>query len=31
MKLSCLFAKTARQVYSKAIETICNYIVANRF
>jgi len=28
MNLSCLFTNTSRQVYSKATETIVNYIDA---
>jgi len=30
MNLTCLFTNTARQVYSKATETILNYIDASQ-
>jgi len=31
MNLSCLFTNTTRQVYSKATETILNYVDAPSF
>jgi len=31
MNLSCLFTNTTRQVYSKATETILNYVEAPSF